>query len=107
MNRRTKEAIHKAADEFSDLHGDREANSYEDFTTGAKFGFHLSQRWNTWPKEIPEKDGKYLTIVQDRKFRYKLQVRTFNKGDWIFTVKTEICYWLPIPELPAAVINSI
>jgi len=74
----------------------REAR-YEAYLKGANDAL----RWRTWPQQRPESDGKYLVVLQNRRtFKTTLCVRTFNGGDWIFSCKNEVCYWMPIPKTP-------
>lgn len=57
--------------------------------------------WHSWPDDKPPCDGRYLVVMQDRNTdTRKFAIRVFRDNDWIFSVKTEIDYWMEIPKPP-------
>lgn len=60
----------------------------------------ISDAWHKWPDEMPSHNGRYLVILSDRFDNKKLAIRVFRDKDWIFTVKTDIEYWMEIPQTP-------
>lgn len=62
----------------------------------------IATAWHAWPNEQPPHDGKYL-VVQSSRHRDvppKICVRSFRDGNWIFSCKTQIDYWMETPQLP-------
>lgn len=61
----------------------------------------IANAWHAWPNERPPHNGKYLVVLSYRHSNItKICVRSFRDGDWIFSCKTEIDYWMEIPQLP-------
>lgn len=70
------------------------------FLKGAEAAI-AANAWHAWPNERPPHDGKYLVALSYRHGNItKICVRSFRDGDWIFSCKTEIDYWMEIPQLP-------
>lgn len=72
------------------------------FCDGAEFA--LNHLWHDARVETPDEDGKYLVIqeanpVRPSKFNDKICVRSFRNGSWIWTSRSHITHWMPIPEL--------
>lgn len=61
----------------------------------------IANAWHAWPNERPPHNGKYLVVLSYRHSNItKICVRSFRDGDWIFSCKTEIDYWMELPQLP-------
>ena len=69
-------------------------------SNGAQSGKKAPNQWHGWPDEMPPRNGHYLVIMSDRCGNRKLAIRVFRDKDWIFTVKTDIDYWMEIPQMP-------
>lgn len=58
----------------------------------------------TWIKcsdRLPEEDGDYLTVTQNRVHRW-IALTPFKKGGWsqVYIDWTKVSHWMPLPELP-------
>lgn len=68
--------------------------SYEE---GYKDGLN-ADRWISVEDKLPEEEGKYLCIIQNR-YERKVEIELFISSVG-FISPNKITHWMPLPEMP-------
>lgn len=72
----------------------------------------LNDMWHNADKEVPKKDGDYITLYK-YEGRWRIEIAPWRNGEYqgvlIMPVNlgfAKITHWMPIPKLPDCVVDS-